>query len=50
VGNPTPIKQELSDTAMGFLIGMSFAIFCATLDMPIAIACRSIQTCLVLGI
>jgi len=33
-----PIKQELgaSDTAMGFLIGLTFAIFYATLGMPIA--------------
>lgn len=33
-----PIKQELmvSDTAMGFLVGLTFAIFYATLGMPIA--------------
>lgn len=33
-----PIKQELnaSDTQMGFLIGLTFAIFYATLGMPIA--------------
>ncbi len=33
-----PIKQELgaSDTQMGFLIGLTFAVFYATLGMPIA--------------
>lgn len=33
-----PIKQELgaSDTQMGFLVGLTFAIFYATLGMPIA--------------
>ena len=33
-----PIKQELgvSDTEMGFLVGLTFAIFYATLGMPIA--------------
>jgi predicted MFS family arabinose efflux permease len=33
-----PIKQELgvSDTQMGFLIGLTFALFYATLGMPIA--------------
>jgi predicted MFS family arabinose efflux permease len=33
-----PIKQELgaSDTAMGFLIGLTFALFYATFGMPIA--------------
>ena len=33
-----PIRLELgaSDTAMGFLVGMTFAIFYATLGMPIA--------------
>ena len=33
-----PIKQELgaSDTAMGFLVGLTFALFYATLGMPIA--------------
>ena len=33
-----PIKIELgaSDTAMGFLVGLTFAIFYATLGMPIA--------------
>ena len=33
-----PIKMELgaSDTQMGFLIGLTFAIFYATLGMPIA--------------
>ena len=33
-----PIKQDLgaSDTQMGFLIGLTFAIFYATLGMPIA--------------
>ncbi|MEZ5559019.1 MAG: MFS transporter [Pseudomonadales bacterium] len=33
-----PIKLELgaSDTAMGFLVGLTFAIFYATLGMPIA--------------
>ena len=33
------IKQELllSDTQLGFLIGLSFAIFYATLGIPIAI-------------
>ena len=33
-----PIKRELgaSDTQMGFLIGLTFAVFYATLGMPIA--------------
>jgi MFS family permease len=33
-----PIKQELgaSDTQMGFLVGLTFAVFYATLGMPIA--------------
>ena len=33
-----PIKQDLgaSDTAMGFLVGLTFALFYATLGMPIA--------------
>ena len=33
-----PIKQELgaSDTQMGFLVGLTFALFYATLGMPIA--------------
>ena len=33
-----PIKQDLgaSDTQMGFLIGLTFALFYATLGMPIA--------------
>ena len=33
-----PIKLELgaSDTQMGFLIGLTFAVFYATLGMPIA--------------
>ena len=33
-----PIRLELgaSDTAMGFLVGLTFAIFYATLGMPIA--------------
>ena len=33
-----PIKQELgaSDTQMGFLVGITFAIFYATLGVPIA--------------
>ncbi len=34
-----PIKQafDVSDTAMGFLVGFSFAIFYATLGIPIAV-------------
>ena len=33
-----PIKNDLgaSDTQMGFLIGLTFALFYATLGMPIA--------------
>ena len=37
-----PIKQELgaSDTQMGFLVGLTFALFYATLGMPIAMLWR----------
>jgi sugar phosphate permease len=41
-----PIKMELnaSDTQMGFLVGLTFAIFYATLGIPIAmLADRSIR-------
>ena len=40
-----PIQQELgaSDTAMGFLTGLAFALFYTTAGVPIAVAVRALS-------